>query len=201
MNVVQGGKQIIITPSGLMILIFYKDGLPHIEYFYPTNRQMNEIVYEEIMTPASVWNPTLLDDTIGASDLRIKQLPTTTTEFTDGFYNSQGGIIVHRTNIDNDFIISDNSSTSSRSRERGYRARSRKEKGKVCHSPKGIHVKWKDIEESPISLSAYPSTIQTDPVHSIDSRIRGVPRAVEAELQSLVRQARLHQKDDPCQLG
>ena len=37
-HVVQGGKQMITTPSGLMIPIVYKDGLPHIEHFYPTKR-------------------------------------------------------------------------------------------------------------------------------------------------------------------
>ena len=35
----------------------------------------------------------------GAFDLRIRQLPTTPIEFTNDFYNSQGDIIVQRTNI------------------------------------------------------------------------------------------------------
>ena len=141
-----------------MILIFYKDGLPHIEHFYPTNRQMNEIVHEEIMTSASVWNPTLLNDNIGAFELSIKQLPTTLIEFTDGFYNSQGDTIVQRTNIDTDSININNSSTSSGSRRQGYRARSRKEKRKVHHGPKGNRVKWKDLRESLIALPAHSST-------------------------------------------
>ena len=82
-----------------MIPIVYKDGLPHIEYFYPANRQMIEIVHEEIMTYVSVSNPTLLDDAVRATNLRIKQLPTTPVEFISNFYNSQGDIRYHCTKV------------------------------------------------------------------------------------------------------
>ena len=50
-------------------------------------------------------------------------------------------------------------------------------------------------------LPARPSTVQTDPVTRFDLCIRGVLRAVESELQSLVYQARLHQKDEPRPTG
>ena len=126
----------ITTPSGLMIPIVYKDGLPHIEHFYPTNRQMVEIVHEEIMTSAAVWNPTLLDDTVGATDLRIKQLPTTPIEFTNDFYNLQGDIIVQKCDIDIDSVDSGNSTNS-----KPYRSRTRKEKHKIRHGPKGNRIK------------------------------------------------------------
>ena len=105
----------ITTPSGLMIPMVYKDGLSHIKHFYPTNRQMVEIMHEEIMIPARVWNPTLLDDTVGATNLRNKQLPTTPIEFTNDFYNFQGDIIVQKSNIDIDSVDSNNSTTSTSS--------------------------------------------------------------------------------------
>ena len=64
------------------------------------------------MTSASVWNPTLLDDTVGATDLRIKQLPTTPVKFTNDFYNLQGEIIVQKSDIEIDLVDSGNSTNS-----------------------------------------------------------------------------------------
>ena len=120
---------------------------------------------------------TLLDDTVGATNLRIKQLPTTPLEFTNNFYNSQGNIIVQKSDIDNDYTASDTSSTSSGSKHKQYRARTRKENLKVRHGPKGNRVKWLDLAESPPAPPACPPSVNTDPARSVQSRIRGAPRA------------------------
>ena len=39
-----GGKQMITTPNGIMILINFKSGLPYLEHCYPTDKQMREII-------------------------------------------------------------------------------------------------------------------------------------------------------------
>ena len=62
-----GGKQIITTPNGTNIPIVYKDGLPYIQHYYPTDKQMREITREEIMTSSGTWNPSLIDDSPDAS--------------------------------------------------------------------------------------------------------------------------------------
>ena len=49
-NVAQGGKQAIITPNGIMIPMVFEGGFPYIEHYYPTDKQMRDIIHKEIMT-------------------------------------------------------------------------------------------------------------------------------------------------------
>ena len=82
---------------------------------------------ERMMSPGE-WNPSLLDGSPHASELRLGQFPPTPINTTDDFYNMEGNIIVQKSDIDYNSIISDASSTSSGSRRRQYRSNSRKEK-------------------------------------------------------------------------
>ena len=75
------------TPNGTMISIVYKGGLPYIQHYYPTDKQMREITREEIMTSPGEWNPSLLDDALSASETSLKQFAPTPIEQTDMFYN------------------------------------------------------------------------------------------------------------------
>ena len=61
-NIAHEGKQMISTPNGTMIPIIYKGGLPYIQHYYPTDKQMRVIMREEIKTSPGEWNPSLLDD-------------------------------------------------------------------------------------------------------------------------------------------
>ena len=54
-----------------MMLIIYKGGLPYLEHYSPTDKQMREITREEIMTSPGEWNPSLLDDEPNASENRL----------------------------------------------------------------------------------------------------------------------------------
>ena len=70
-------------------------------------------IKEEIMTSPGIWNPSMLDDAPDSSQKRLRQFPSTLIEFTEGFYNLEGDIIVQRNNInDDDSIVNNNSSTS-----------------------------------------------------------------------------------------
>ena len=89
---------------------------------------MREIIREEIMTSPGEWNPSLLDDAPNASQSRLKRFPSTLIEATNGFYNMEGDVIVQETDIDDNSINSDASSTSSGSRQRSYWSRTQKEK-------------------------------------------------------------------------
>ena len=80
----------ISTPNGTLIPIIYKGGLPYIQHFYPTDKQMREITREEIMTSPGEWNPSLLDDVPNASQTKLKQFPPTPIDQTDMFYNMEG---------------------------------------------------------------------------------------------------------------
>ena len=84
----------ISTPNGTLITIVYKGGLPYIQHFYPTDKQMREITREEIMTSPGEWNPRLLDDVLIASQTRLKQFPSTPINQTEMFYNMEGDIVV-----------------------------------------------------------------------------------------------------------
>ena len=74
---------------------------------------MKEITREEIMTSPAVWNPSVLDDAPDTSQRRLRQFPSTQIEFTEGFYNMEGDVIVQKTDIDDNSLASNNSSTSS----------------------------------------------------------------------------------------
>ena len=93
-NIAHGGKQMISTPNGTLIPIVYKGGLPYIQHYYPTDKQMREIIREEIMTSQGEWNPSLLDDEPDATQKQLRQFPSTPIEQTYAFYNLEGQIIV-----------------------------------------------------------------------------------------------------------
>ena len=122
----------ISTPNGTLIPIIYKGGLPYIQHFYPTDKQMREITREEITTSPGGWNPSLLYDVPNSSQTRLKQFSPTPINQTEMFYNLEGDIVVQQNVIDIEetSIISDASSTSSGSRRRSYWSRTRKEKQK-----------------------------------------------------------------------
>ena len=108
----------------------YKGGLPYIQYYYPTDKQIREITREEIMTSPGEWNPSLLDDVLNASETRLKQFPPTPMVQTEMFYKMEGHIVVQRSDINSDddiSIVSDITSTSSGNRCRSYRSRTRHE--------------------------------------------------------------------------
>ena len=57
-----GGKQMMMTLNGVRLSLIIKNGLPYLEHYYPTERQMKEITGEEFMTSKNTWVPTKLDD-------------------------------------------------------------------------------------------------------------------------------------------
>ena len=93
------------------------------------------------MTLPGTWILSLIDDSLDASQRRLRQIPPTPIEFTDSFYDMEGNIIVQKTDVEDNSINSNNSSTSSGSRGRSYRSRTRKEKQKKCH---GSKISWWD---------------------------------------------------------
>lgn len=95
--------------------------------------------------------------------------------------------------MDDASTASDNSSTSSDSRRQSYRSRTRLEKQKKRHGPKGNRVKsirwWDDKKSNDKSfLTHQPPIINPapDPVDKFDSQIRGVPIDIESELKQLI---------------
>ena len=78
---------------------------------------MKEITREEIMTSPGIWNPSLLGNAPDSTLKRLRQFPSTPIKFTEGFYNLEGDIIVQRNDIDDNSLVSNNSSTSSGSRQ------------------------------------------------------------------------------------
>ena len=163
----------ISTSNGTMIPIIYKGGLPYIQHYYPTDKQMREITREEIMTSPGEWNPSLLDDEPDTSQKRLRQFPPTPIDQTDMFYNMEGDIVVQRSDINIDVeddlsVTSEPSSTSCGSRRRTYRSRTRKEKQKKPHGPKG-NIKAITWWDDPVP----------DPAQVFDSRVRGVPPDID----------------------
>ena len=57
-----GGKQMMLTPNNVRLPLIIKNGLPYLEHYYPTARQMKKITREEFMTSKNTWDPTKLDD-------------------------------------------------------------------------------------------------------------------------------------------
>ena len=89
---------------------------------------MKDITWEDIMTSPGEWNPSLLDDLPNASKQRLKKFSPTPIDATDNFYNMEGNIIVQKSNIDDNYIVSNVSSTSRGCRRQSYQARTSKEK-------------------------------------------------------------------------
>ena len=120
---------------------------------------------------------------------------------TEMLYNMEGDIFVQRSDInsDNDIsIVSDTSSTSSGNCCRSYRSRTRHEKKKKRHGPKGDcikSIKWWDDKGSINSpeesnFPTHPPTLvppfMTGPDNNFESRIRGVPPDIESKLKDLI---------------
>ena len=53
------GKQEILTSGGVKLPLIIKNGLPYLEHFYPTQKQMDEITRVEFMTSQNLWDPPL----------------------------------------------------------------------------------------------------------------------------------------------
>ena len=67
----------LTTPNGITIPIDFKGELPYIEHYYPTNAQMRDITWEEIMISPGEWYPSLLDDLHNTSEQGLNQFPLT----------------------------------------------------------------------------------------------------------------------------
>ena len=87
-----GGKQEILTPSGIKLPLIIKNGLLYHEHFYSTAKQMDEITREEFMTSRNTCDPTKLDSPKGASDLMINKFSPIPSDMIDSFDNDQGDI-------------------------------------------------------------------------------------------------------------
>ena len=95
-----GGTQMIMTPNGIQLPLVIKNGLLYLQQYYPTAKQMNEIIREKFMTSKNMWDTTKLDDIEGASDLSICQFPPIPIDATDSFYNSQSNIRATKSNLE-----------------------------------------------------------------------------------------------------
>ena len=82
----------MMTPNSIRLPLIIRNGLPYLEHYYSTERQMKEITREEFMTSKNTWVPTKLDNIEGASDLMISQFPPIPVDAIDSFYNNQGDI-------------------------------------------------------------------------------------------------------------
>ena len=82
-----GRTQVMMTPNGVRLPFVIKYGLPYLEHYYPTAKQMKEITREEFMTSKNTWDPTKFDDIEGASDLMISQFSPIPLDAIDSFYN------------------------------------------------------------------------------------------------------------------
>ena len=67
-----GGKQEILTPTGIKLPLIIKNGLPYLVHQYPTQKQMDKITREEFMTSINNWDPTKYDSPEGESEHLIK---------------------------------------------------------------------------------------------------------------------------------
>ena len=67
-----GGKQEILSPTGIKLPLIIKNGLPYLVYQYPIQKQMDEITREEFMTSINNWDPTKYDSLEGESERLIK---------------------------------------------------------------------------------------------------------------------------------
>ena len=59
------------------------------------------------MTSPGEWNPSLLDDSLNASELQLKKFPPILIDTTNDFYGMEGNIIVQMNNIDNSSIANE----------------------------------------------------------------------------------------------
>ena len=87
-----GGKQEILTPSGVKLPLMIKNGLPYLEHFLPNEKQMDEITREEFMTSRNTWDPTKLERPEGKSERLIKKFSPIPADVIDSYYNDQGDI-------------------------------------------------------------------------------------------------------------
>ena len=148
------------------------------------------------MTSKNDWDQSQYDDIEGAAHFQIQQFPSTSIDTTDSFYVTVGNIHAHKSGLEKDSVVSDASSTSRRSRRRSYPSRSRKEKQKKRHGPKGKKVKCKDLpqHENKQKLPNFPTHLppsHSDSASRCASRIRGSPNNITSELRTYVDQSRL----------
>ena len=104
------GTQAIMTPNSVWLPLVIKKGLPYLEHYYPTVKQMNEITREEFMTSKNTWDPTKLGDIEDPSDLSIRQFQPIPVDAIDSFYNSQGDIRGTKSDLEVDPAVVDKKS-------------------------------------------------------------------------------------------
>ena len=97
----------MITPNGVQLSLIIKNRLPYLEHYYLTNKQVEKVTLEECMTSKTTWDPSKLDDIVGASDLSICQFSPTPIDVTDSFYNLQGDIRATKSDLKDDPVVND----------------------------------------------------------------------------------------------
>ena len=133
-----GGKQMIMTTNGILLPLVINNTLAYLGHCHPTAKQLCDIRRKEFMTLKSDWDLSKFDDIEGATDLHIQQFPPISIDATDSFYDTEGNIRANNSDLKEDYVVSNASSTSSGSRRRrSYRLRPRKEKQKKRHGLKG----------------------------------------------------------------
>ena len=116
------------------------------------------------------------------------------------FFDVEDNIWAHKSDCDEDSVVSDASSTSSGVRWRVFcQSRTWKEKKKKQHKPKGNRIMWLDLsqndenKEKSSNLSTYllvrSSPLESDLASRYDSWIRGVPNDVASEIKTFAKQA------------
>ena len=89
---------------------------------------MCDIRREEFVTSKSDWDSSKYDDIEGAADLQIQQFSPISIDATESFYDTEGNIHANKSDLKEDSVVSDASSTSGGSRRRSYHSRPTKEK-------------------------------------------------------------------------
>jgi len=183
----------MMTSNGVQPPFVIKNGLPYLEHYYPTAKQMKEITREEFMTSKNTWDPTKLDDIEGASDLMISRFPPISLDANDSFYNNQDDIRATKSDskvdpavVDSEVgpaVIENNEGYHPKPTGEEYRPKPKKKKRNQRKWTNNKKIRWKDQQQ----VSSIPDHLlqKNDP-------IEGVPSAVAKELQSLLDQARVH---------
>ena len=89
-----GGKQEILTSTGIKLPLIIKNGLPYLVHRYPTQKEMDGITREEFMTSINDWVPTKYDTPEGESQRLIKQFTPIPADVINDYYNDQGDLRV-----------------------------------------------------------------------------------------------------------
>ena len=129
-----------MTPNDILLPLVIKNGPTYLKHYCPTAKQLQYITREDFVTPKNDWDPSQFDDIEGAPELQIQQFPTTPIDTTESFCDTEGNIPAHKSDYEEDSVVSNASSTNYENRRRSYHSRLRKEKQKKRHRPK-----WKQV--------------------------------------------------------